>query len=209
MKNRYDKVMKNIEVTQDMRDRILNNINNLDLDKTSSKIISFKYYKKYLYIAASIVFLFVSSIFLYNTVNSPDMSQLQGDYAKMGIMNHNTISELSEAVGFTIKTMQDVTFEIDTVEYTSYWGELAEVKYKGYYNMAVLRMALGNNDISGDYSEYNTIKNCIINGYNITFKGNNDKYNLAIWQSNGFSYSLQFVESVSEQEILTSIKSLQ
>ena len=70
-------------------------------------------------------------------------------------------------------------------------------------------MAPRNEDISGDYSEYASIKNYTLHGYDITIKGNNGRYNLAVWQADGFSYAVHFAEAISEQEMLTTIESLQ
>lgn len=206
MENRYDKVMKNIEVTAEMRDRILNNINHLDLDKIPNKVIPFHNYKKYLSIAACFVFLLVGLIIIHNTINVPNKPPL---LEETGIVDHSTIGELSEAVGFTVKELQDIPFDVDTVNYTSYWEDLAEITYTGQNNTAVLRMAPRNEDISGDYSEYASIKNYTLHGYDITIKGNNGRYNLAVWQADGFSYAVHFAEAISEQEMLTTIESLQ
>ena len=118
--------MKNIEVTAEMRDRILNNINHLDLDKIPNKVIPFHNYKKYLSIAACFVFLLVGLIIIHNTINVPNKPPL---LEETGIVDHSTIGELSEAVGFTVKELQDIPFDVDTVNYTSYWEDLAEITY--------------------------------------------------------------------------------
>lgn len=207
MKGKYDEVMKHIEVTSEMRDRILNNISSINLEKTPSKPVLFHNYKKYLSIAACFVILLVGTVIIQHTLNLSNDPPI--DLAIPDIVDYGTIGELSEAVGFTVKEIQDIPFAVDNVQYTSFWGNLAEVTYTGQNNTAVLRMASRNEDISGDYSEYANIKNYTTNGYDITLKGNNDKYNLAIWQYDGFSYAVRFVEAVSEQEMLTSIKSLQ
>ncbi len=206
MENRYDKVMKNIEVTADMRNRILNNMNNLNLNKIPNKIIPFHNYKKYLSIAACFVFLLVGSLIIHNTSSGPNEPPL---LVGPKIVDHSTIDELSEAVGFPVKELQNIPFDVDTMKFTSLCDDLAEVTYEGQSNTAVLRMAPHNEDISGDYSEYTSIKNDTINGHEITLKGNNGKYNLGVWQSDGFSYAVHFSEAVSEQEILITIESLQ
>lgn len=95
------------------------------------------------------------------------------------------------------------------MQYTDYWKEIAEIQYTGQNNTVVLRMAALEEDISGDYSVYTETKNIMVNGYSVTLKGDDNKYSLAIWQYDGFSYAVQFAQAVSEQEMLTSIKSLQ
>lgn len=199
--------MKNIEVTPEMHDRILNNINNLDLDKSPSKIVPFHNYRKYLSIAACFVILLVGMFVIHNTINLPSEPPVQMAPTE-GIVEYNTAGELSEAMGFTVKEIQDIPFTADTVQYTSYWGELAEVRYTGQNNTAALRMAPGFEDVSGDFSEYSSIETHTINSYDVTLKGNDNKFRLAVWQHDGFSYAVQFVEPVSQQEILDVIQSI-
>lgn len=206
LENRYDKVMKNIEVSDEISDRILKNINNLELYKSTSKAVPFINYRKYLSIAASFLILVVGSVFIHNMKNLSEQPLSQGE---MSIVNHSTVDELSQVVGFTVNEIQDFPFDVDTVEYISYYGELAEVKYTGQNNVVVLRIAAGSEDISGDHSEYTCIKFHTTNGYNVTIKGNDDQYFLALWQHDGFTYAVQFAEGVSEYEMLTTIHSLQ
>lgn len=205
MENRYDKVMKNIEVTADMRDRILNNINNLDLNKIPNKVIPFHNYKKYFSIAACFVFLLVGSIMLHNIINVPNEPPI---LEETEILDHSTIGELSEAVGFTVKELQDIPFHIETIRYTSFWGDLAEIEYNGKSSTVVFRMAFRDEDVSGDYSEYTLIGNHKINGYDVTTKGIDGKYNLAVWQHEGFSYSISISNGISEIDLLKMVQSV-
>lgn len=206
MKNRYDKIMKNIEVTTEMRDRILNNIDNLNLDQASKKIVPFPNYKKYLSIAACFVILLVGSVIIHNMANWT--SEPPGDLGETGIVEYNTIGELSEAIGFSIKEIRNVPFEVTAVQYTAYWDEFAEIQYTGQDNTVVLRMTFRDEDVSGDYSEYTDIKYIAVNGYSVTLKGDNDKYSLAVWQTEGYSYSVQFTKAISEQEMVTTLQSV-
>lgn len=205
-KNRYNKIMENIEVTEEMRDRILNNINNSDLGKASGKAVPFHNYKKYISVAACFVLLLVGSIIIHSIFDVPGEPPLEGE---PGISDHGTIGELSETVGFTVKELKDIPFGVDTVRYTSFGADLAEVTYEGHSNTAVFRMAPRKEDVSGDYSEYTGIENRMVNGYSVTMKGNDGKYNLAVWRSDGFSYAVHFAEAVSEQEMLAAVESLQ
>lgn len=207
MENRYDKVMNNIEVSPEMRQRILNTVNNLDLDKIPNKVVPFRNYKKYLAIAACFVFLLAGSTILHNRINMPNNEP--PILVAPDIVEFSSAAELSEDIGFRVKEIQEVPFEVEAVKYISSWGDLAEVQYTGKNNTVILRMALGSEDISGDYSEYASIETHSIEGHEVTIKGNDGKYRLAVWQSEGFSYAVQCSEAVSEQELLTIIKSIQ
>lgn len=205
LENRYDKVMENIEVTQDMRNRILNNINNLDLNTTSKTVIFFHKYKKYFSIAACFVFLFVGSIVLYNIRNISNEPTILD---RSAVLDYSTVDELSNSVGFIVKELQDIPFDIKNIQYTSFEGDLAEIQYNGETNTVSFRMAFSDDDVSGDYSEYSLIENHEIDDYTVTIKGNNDKYNLAIWRHAGFSYSINVTNGISETDLLKMVQSI-
>lgn len=205
LKNRYDEVMKKIEVTDDMRDRILNNISTLNFDKPSKNAVFFPQYKKYLFIASCFVILIVGSVIVRNTTNLPSDPPIQ---VTPDIVSYHSVEELSDAIDFTVKEIELLSFDVESVKYTSYWGSLADIEYTGSDNTAILRMAAGEEDISGYFGEFTSIESHTVNGYDVTIKGNDNQYILAIWHEDGFSYALQFSEAVSEQEILDTIQSI-
>ncbi|MFT3983061.1 MAG: DUF4367 domain-containing protein [Lachnospiraceae bacterium] len=210
MKNRYDKAMKYIEVTKDMRDRILADISHLDLNKASSKTALYSKYKKYLPVAACFLVLIVGAVIVRDTFHLSETPPLQQipDQAVPDIVTYNSADELSDAVGFEIKEVQDPPFAIESVDYISYWGELAQIEYIGSANTLLLRMAPGVEDVSGYYGEFTDVENHVINGCNFTIKGNDNQYILAVWQNDGYSYSVQMLESVSKEEILAAVQSI-
>jgi hypothetical protein len=198
--------MNNIEVTIEMRDRILNNINQLDLNKISNNVVSFNKYKKYLSIAACLAILLVGSVAIHNTMNfmkNPEEQTIPE------IVEYSSLNELSEAIGFSVKEVQNVPFEVEKVLYNAYWKELGEIQYIGENNTLTIRVSTFNEDISGDYSVYSDTKNITISGHSVTIKGDDNKYSLAVWESNGISYSMNFDQSVPEQVMVTTINSLQ
>lgn len=206
MKNRYGKVMNHIEVTTDMRDRILNNINRLDLNQIPDKIMPFPNYKKYLSIAACFVILLVGSFLVQNRIN---WTREPTQQAIPDIVEYHSANELSKAVGFTVKEIQNIPFEVETVQYTAYWKELAEIRSIGRNNTLVFRMAARSEEVSGDYSVYTDIKNVTVNGALFTLKGDASKYKIAVWQAEGYSYSVQFTEAVSEQEMIITLQNVE
>ena len=73
-------------------------------------------------------------------------------------------------------------------------GTTAEITYYGEDDKAIrYRMAEGQKDISGDYTDYEYTSEEFHENGKITLKGHEDdsKYNLALWQDSHFSYSLQ------------------
>lgn len=206
MKNRYGKVMNHIEVTTEMRDRILNNINRLDLNQIPDKIMPFPNYKRYLSIAACFVILLVGSFLVQSRII---WTREPTQQAIPDIVEYHSANQLSKAVGFTVKEIQNIPFEVETVQYTAYWKELAEIRSIGRNNTLVFRMAARSEDVSGDYSVYADIKNVTVNGALVTLKGDASKYKIAVWQAEGYSYSVQFTEGVSEQEMIITLQNVE
>lgn len=198
MTNRYNRVMNNIQVTDKMHDRIIDSISHLDIDKTKPKA-TFKKYRKYLSIAACFVVLLLGTLVVHNAINltTEPLQQSIPD-----ITEYSSLDELSAAVGFKVSEIKAVPFDVNSVKYTAYWKELAQIQYAGTNNSIVFRMSAGSEDSSGDYNTYDSVKNCQEKDYRVTIKGNNGLYNLAVWQTGGFSYSISVVEGVSEKELL-------
>ena len=205
MKIRYNELMLNICVTDQMRDRILNNINHLNLEKPPRKTILRFNYKRTLSIASSIVILFIGIFFIYNKIHLESDPPVQ---VAPDIVSYPSAEELSKTVGFTAKEIQNTPFVIDSVNYTSDWKELVEIEYIGLQNTVVFRMANGDKDISGYFEDFSTVKAITLNDCEISLKGFDDKYLLAVWQTEGYSYSVQFTKPVSEQEFINTIQSI-
>ncbi len=199
LKNKYNELMDNIKVTGEMHDRIIENIEGADFNTERNKNNSDRYIKKYLYVAACFVFLIASIAvipYIIKLNNNPP-AQVIPD-----IMEYNSIEELSEAVGFIVPEINKIPFEVKKVTYTAYWKELAEVIYSNQEESIILRKSFGSEDNSGDYNEYSTVKEELAYGHIITIKGNAGVCNLAIWEKDGYIYSLRLLKGVSETEIL-------
>lgn len=212
LKNKYDEAIKYIEVTDEIRDRILANINNLTFEKASTnnkvknKTTFFSNYRMYLSLAACTMFLIGGSFFIHNTVDIHKNTSMQ---VVPDIVTVQSAKDLSDTVGFTVKEIHNLPFEIKLVSYNSYWGEIAEIEYTGSNDTAIFRIGISDEDISGYSGEFTSIESHIINGCDVTIKGNNGQYILAIWQSDGYYYSVNFAEPVSEQEMMITLRSIE
>ena len=203
--NRYDIVMENIKVTGEMHDRIMAKINETDFGKCKSKILAFADYKRLISIAACFLILIVGTIVIYNMQNVPAVPPVQVDPK---LVVHNSVDELSKTVGFEVCEIRTLPFIAEEITYTSFMNQLAEIEYSNQDHTLVFRMAVGSEDISGDYTVYTNITRCIVDNRSVTIKGEDDKYNLAIWESDGFSYSIQSIGGVSEKEMLELVQSV-
>lgn len=205
MANKYNEVMKKIEVTAEMEARILDHLQQLDWEQKPKKVIDFPNYKRYMTIAACFLFLLVGSVLIRNGMQSTDEPPVM---VTPDIVEFQSIEELSKGVGFTMKEITDPPFSVKQVKYTSYSNDIGEISYSDEQHQLVFRMSSLNEDVSGDYSEYTSKKDVTINESHVTLKGNDNRYVLAIWQSDGFSYSVQFTEPVAEQEMIRTVESV-
>ena len=124
------------------------------------------------------------------------------------IVEYNSKDELSLSVGFDVKDIENIPFDVQEIQYISYWKELAQVIYSGKDNSIMFRMKLENENISGDYNKYEEKKTYIVGFSSITLKGSNGLYNVAIWKDDSFSYSLYLDMAISENNIISIIKSI-
>ncbi|GAA0181140.1 hypothetical protein SH2C18_37140 [Clostridium sediminicola] len=205
MKNKYNEIMEKIEVTPEMSERILKNIWKTDIEIQSSKTVHFKKYKKIISTAACLVILFAVSFMLHKIINSPTKPPIQ-EIPDIKICE--SLSELSSVVGFEMLELNYLPFNFTQKEFKAYWKELAEIIYRNENNTVIFRMGQGLKDVSGDYSEYNEVKDIQMDFGTITLKGDKGAYNLVIWSQNDMSYSVQTIEPLSENLILKIVLSL-
>lgn len=201
MDKKYDEVMEHIEVTPEMRQRILKNIQKADLtEHRSSKVIPFSRWKQLATIAACL------TVVLTGILAAPQLLKPgpEDPYVDLNpaadIVEVDTIEALSEEVGFPVNEMSYLPFRAESTVYIAYWKEMAEITYTGDGQTAVYRKGTGSRDISGDYNTYNSEIEMSIDNCDVTLKGNDAVYSLAIWSDGDYSYSLSFGEGKTEEE---------
>lgn len=208
LKKAYNEIMEKIELTDDMRHRILDNIQNANL-KEPAKITPIHSFKKYMSIAACFLVFLLGAITLPNLLQGDDMEQSPGILQPGADMVEATsIKELSEMLGFEVKNIAALPFEVTSTTYMSYWNEMAEITYSGEGQNAEFRMSMGDEDNSGDYTVYPSVIETTVNGNTITLKGSDDKYRLAVWTDEKYSYSILMSEGISQSEWLTVLEKI-
>lgn len=210
MSRSYDEIMEKIHMSEEAHERILSNIIREGGEKERKKISSFHPPIRYLAVAAAVLVCVITVPVVYHlqntsvaqedrtTIGTDDMDQIPN-----GIVKCVSAEELSEKVGFPVYDLQEeiLPFKADTIEYYSYWEELAEIEYTGSDgDYAVYRKEKGTDDCSGDYNVYSIRRAISLNDIQITLKGDDQRYNLAIWTYEGYSYSLYLSEGISENE---------
>ena len=123
-------------------------------------------------------------------------------------MEVSSAEELSKTVGFEVSEPGNLPFEPESVVYTAYWAEMAEIIYTNDEQTAAFRKGIGSDDVSGDYNSYELTNEISVNGINTTLKGNGETYTLAIWTDGEFAYSLSLSEGAGEAEWIEMLQTI-
>lgn len=237
MSKKYNEIMDQIRVTDKMKQRVLQNVKEgIEAEKTpeSGKIIRSRFLSygrafRYLSVAACIMMLLVGGLTVPKILNRGNAPQNEagGEVGAMignGMVEVNSLAELSQALGFSVPEVKHIPFEVTGIVYTNGWNEFAQVEYQGgampenqeesqmedqTESEAVLfRKARGTDDISGDYNVYTDVKEITVNEAAVTLKGETGQYRLAVWQQDGFTYSLSWEPGGSEEVFTEMIQSI-
>lgn len=209
MKKRYEEIMDQIEVSEEMRARIADRIFAYDFErKSSSGVMRFPSMLKYLSIAACFVVLMAGAFYAsrLSHVRQPE-DQLVFQTGS-SIVEVSSAEELSTAVGFEIEDMSQLPFEPVERIYTAYWDELAEIIYTGSGQTATFRKSYAAEDISGDFNSYSAVKEISVDSLYVTLKGTAGAYTLAVWSDEDYSYSLRLSKGLTEAEWQSVIKAM-
>ena len=201
MKRKYDELMDRVEVSEEMRSRLLQNIGRTPAEPEKTKSSSRGVLKILLPIAACLVLAIgvFTAVSLRRETVPEKTPQVQ---VTNGICEAESREELSQMVGFKVKELPWLPFEIQTTAYVSYWNEMAEIEYRGKEQTCTLRQSPGKEDISGDYTDYEAVKSFRIGDAEITLKGHaENEYLSASWVWENQSFSLAFSEGQTQETI--------
>ena len=188
---KYNEAMNKIELSTEARQRILGNIQDMDLAAPKrGKVVPFPQWRRWAAVAACAAVVLLAAVTLQNPRMNTEPDEQGGMTVANGIVEVADAQALSEAVGFPVSELTDLPFPVTETTYTSYWGELAQISYVGEEQTVTLRVQPGSEDISGDYNNYAEISTVTINGCDVTFKGNSGTVSTAIWTNDGYSYAV-------------------
>ena len=217
MSKSYDEIMEEIRVTDEMRERILQNIATTEIDvetepkrQTSRKKSGRKYFyrwQKYSLTAACLALLLIGAVALPKLWSSdtqePSVTGTQGNTGEMmgsyqvGIQECSSVEALSQAAGFLVEDLQQLPFSVQETYYAYLGDGLAEIRYYGTGEERLdLRKSPGAEDNSGVYLEFDQIQETTVNDTTVTLKGDEDRIYLILWQKEDFSYSIYDEEGI-------------
>lgn len=124
--------------------------------------------------------------------------------------DHDTLEEAEKEAGFPIQVPDEIG-GVSASAFRNLGQELLEViYYQGDQEVARVRKGTGVEDVSGDYREYSEVKTEALEGREVTFKGDDGKVVLAIWNDGTYAYSMSVEETeISQEEMATLVKGIQ
>ena len=216
MRKTYQEIMDKIEVTPDMRERILKNIEQKQTQNAPKKYRPTPFQRWYP--AAACVALLLCAALVLPRLLSPDAGTNPDSDSRFpeeeqttianGMESYDSAAALSAALGFPVGDLAELPFTPDSVSYLDCWGEYAQITYENANASVTFRKIPGQEDISGDYNTYDTVTTRTIAGEEVTLKGDADGYALAIWSDDTYSYALSFTPQVAEETVTNIIENI-
>lgn len=206
--------MDQISVTEEMRKRILDNIQESNIIEYKKHTAMKRIRKASFLVSAAVIALTVGTLLAFHLRNRTNMEEPpleQGGTTQIynGIEECTTLAELEQKVGFKIEDIEkQLPFTPSQADYLSYWAEMAEIQYSDAKQTVTFRKSIGDKDNSGDYNEYDFETKTVVDQSNVLLKGTADGIKLAVWTKDGFAYSLSFEMAMPQEEILSIIQSI-
>lgn len=105
-------------------------------------------------------------------------------------VDYESLEEACEAAGVSLR-LPDSIEGYERIDYQAIDGQMVNVIYTAADgSMLLIRKAKGNEDISGDYNEYEHNSEQTINDIDVQVRGDGDTLSAAVWYDNGEAYSM-------------------
>ena len=172
LRKKYHEIMAKIEVPDEMRTRILQNVQAQSMQGQTGEEPARKTsysFRRYAPIVACLLVV-ISLAIVLPKVWQP-IEGTPGGMTQIG----NPMTEYA--------SLQEL--------YIAYDDGIAELQYIGADMDITYRKAVGTADISGDYSEYDREETISVNDAEVLLKGDTDYDSLAIWTQGEYSYALR------------------
>ena len=186
---KYEQIMDKIEVTPEMRQRVLRNVEAEQAKQKKRQLT------RRLVTLAACLAIVVCCWYVWKPKQTDPPEQ--GMMAVSQIDTADSLEALTEKSVTPMNELTGVPFTVERTEYVSYWDELAEIQYFGGSDCRCYRKSPGMEDNSGDYNVYAQEETLEISGNAVTLKGGNGTYSLAIWTDGSYAYSISVTDPLS------------
>ena len=207
--SRYNEIMEHIELTDEMRERIISSVSAKRRRRRISRIVSAA-----AGVAACAVIVFSAFTGMRNTgsfskVPDKETVTTQSSYPSVagadtyGAVSFKSAAELSEAFGIEINDLEHLPFDVKTLSYSVMFGNFAEVNYYGGDDEeCCYRVGRDTEDITGEYDEFTAVGTAGLNGCEVTLKGYGENYRIASWIRDGHFFSVSLNKGTDMETLL-------
>lgn len=108
----------------------------------------------------------------------------------------NTLNQAEQLAGFSLTLPADI--KSDGISVLS--GDMIQVLCEDGLS---IRKALGDEDISGDYTSYPQVATVTVEGHAVTLKGTGDQVTVAVWTADGYTYAVRSETGLSRDAALS------
>lgn len=115
--------------------------------------------------------------------------------------DHETLADAAKEVGFEISIPDSMQGFDKCVYRANKEGNMLEVIFQNGDEEIRFRKAAGDGDISGNYSEFSEEEDVDIDGTTVTMKGSENKANVATWNKDGYSYSIDSTAGLDKTQM--------
>ncbi len=208
LSDHYHEIMEHIELTPEMRARILEHVQQADLSpdqavKEQKKVTKFASRRRYVGMAAGLVVLIAACtvmphVLTKNSDQNQDQTPEEDTQVTWDYQEYDSAQALSAQMGYEVSDIEGLPFEPQTTVYTSIGTDLAQIDYQTGDTSACYRKSLGTGDNSGDYNQYGKIDTVSAGDMQIELRGADDGYVLAVWTDGTYAYSLSLSQAQPE-----------
>ena len=208
---KYDEIMEKIEVTPEMKTRILSEIDRRQIKMHGYSAVPLRLARRILPVAACIgILVLVLAVpqIRQNTKPQPDEQppNMEGVYAPQEVAS---VEQLATAVGFSVRDIASLKEKAEETTYTAY-ADMAEIVYAWDGQQIYFRKSGGTEDNSGDYNTYAVEKSIKLGNNSVTLKGDRaNQFVLAVWSDGTYSYSLGCAKPLKKADILGIIEEIE
>ena len=187
---KYEEIMDRVEVTPEMRQRILSNLEQARKPKRPAL-------RQLMSLAACLAIV----LCCWYAWKPRQQTQVEnpGAQGAAQIENVASLEALSQKTGVPMKELTGLPFDVEATQYVSYWEKLAEIQYFGQTDSLCYRKSHGTGDNSGDYNVYSQVKTLDVSGCAVTLKGGAEGYSLAAWTDGTYAYSISASKPLTEE----------
>ena len=189
---KYDEIMDRVEVTPQMRQRVLRNLEPARIQKRKRVMGQLTALAACLAIA-----LCGWLVWQPRDVQEPDVMAIPQ------IEEVASIDELSAKTHIPLAELTGIPFPVERTEYVSYWENLAEIQYFGGSESLCYRKSKGIEDNSGDCNVYDREETAKVGENSVTLKGTDEGFTLAVWTDGRYAYSISLTMPLSQDGFQT------